>query len=115
MKLQKLLAIGFLLVISFAAATAQNTLPNPNDNSCWSSLDALRTCQLRAYNAAQDYDQRCSSYPEYQCAPSEQRQTSENAAAKQEKNKGSQATHPRRPGLKPLVPADAETQTANAK
>lgn len=115
MKLQKLLAIGFFLVISFAAATAQNTLPNPNDNSCWSSLDALRACQLRAYNAAQDYDQRCSSYPEYQCAPSEQGQTSENAAAKQDKNKGSQTTQPRRPGPKPLVPADAETQTANAK
>ena len=115
MKLQKLLAIGFLLVISFAAAAAQNTLPNPNDNSCWSSLDALRACQLRAYNAARDYDQRCSSYPEYQCAPSDQQQTAENAAAKQDKNKGSQTTHRRRPGLKPLVPADAETQTANAK
>ena len=115
MKLQKLLAIGFLLVIYFAGATAQNTLPNPNDNSCWSSLEALRACQLRAYNAAQDYDQRCSSYPEYQCAAAEQQQSPEKAAAKQDKNKGSQTTDPRRPGLKPLVPADAEAQTANAK
>ena len=115
MKLQKLLAIGFLLVISFAGATAQNTLPNPNDSSCWSSLDALRACQLQAYNAAQDYDRRYSSYPEYQCAPREQQQSTEKATAKQDKNKGSRTTNPRRPGLKPLVPADAETQTANAK
>ena len=115
MKLQKLLAIGFLLVISCAGATAQNTLPSPNDNSCWSSLDALRACQLRAYNAAQDYDQSCSSYPEYQCAPREQQQSPEKAAAKQDKNKGRQTTNPRRPGLKPLVPAEAETQAANAK
>ena len=115
MKLRKLLAIGFLLVISFAGATAQNTLPNPNDNSCWSSLDALRACQLRAYNAAQDYDQRCSCYPEYQRAAAEQQQSPEKAAAKPDKNKGSQTTKPRRPGLKPLVPADAETPTVNAK
>src|SRR6516225_2531613 len=115
MKLHKLLAIGFLLVISFAGATAQNTLPNPNDNSCWSSLEALPACQLRAYNAAQDYDQRCSSYPEYQCAAAEQQQSPQKAAAKQDKNKGSQTTNPRRPGWKPLVPADRETKTANAK
>jgi hypothetical protein len=63
MKLQKLLVIGFLLMISVAVATAQNILPNPNDDSCWSSLDALRACKLRAYNAAQDYERRCSSYP----------------------------------------------------
>jgi len=44
MKLQKLFVIGILLVISVAAATAQNTLPNPNDDACWSNLDALRAC-----------------------------------------------------------------------
>lgn len=115
MKLQKLLTIGFLLVISVAAVSAQNTLPNPKDDSCWSSLDALRACQLRAYNFAQDYDQRCTSYPEYQCSPAEQQQSPENTAAKHDKNQGSQTTHPRRPGLKPLVPADAETETANAE
>ena len=115
MRFQKLLVIGFLLVVSVAGATAQNTLPNPNDDACWSSLDALRACQLRAYNAAQDYDQRCSSYPEYQCAPAGEQQSPEQAAAQQDKNKGGQTTNPRRPGLKPLVPPDAETRTANAK
>ena len=35
MKLQKLLMIGFLILISVAGVSAQNTLPNPNDNSCW--------------------------------------------------------------------------------
>ena len=116
MKLQKLLAIGFLLVISVAVATAQNTLPNPINDSCWSSLDVLRVCQLRAYNAAaQDYDRRCSSYPESQCVPVEQQQTWENATVRQDKNKDTQTNNARRPGLKPLVPADAGTQTANAK
>jgi hypothetical protein len=114
MKLQKLLTIGFVLVMAVAAASAQNTLPNPNDDACWSSLDALRACQLRAYNIAQDYDQRCTSYPEYQCAPADP-QTAENAAAKQDKNKDKQTTNAQRPSLKPLVPSDAGTQTANAK
>ena len=115
MKLKKRLVIGFLLVISVAAATAQNTLPNPNDDGCWSSLGALRACQLRAYNAAEDYDRRCSSYPEYQCAPRDEQKSPEQAAAKPDKNKGSQSTKPRRPGLKSRVPADAETRTASAK
>lgn len=97
MKLQKLLVIGFLLVISVAVATAQNTLPNPNDDSCWSSLDALRACQLRAYNAAQDYERRCSSYPEYQCVPVEQQQTWENATVRQDKNQDTQTNNARRP------------------
>jgi hypothetical protein len=112
MKLQKLLTIGFLLVISVAAASAQNTLPNPNDDSCWSSLNALRACQLRAYNAEKDYEQRCTSYPEYQCAPVEQQQSPENAAAKQAKNKAAKTTDTRKPGLKPLAPPDAQAASA---
>jgi hypothetical protein len=115
MKLQRLLVIGFLLVISIAVATAQNIAPNPYNDSCWSSLDVLRACQLRAYNAAQDYDRRCSSYPEYQCVPVEQQQTWESATVRQDKNKDTQTNNARRPGLKPLVLADAGTQTANAK
>jgi len=81
----------------------------------WSSLDVLRACQLRAYDVAQDYDRRCSLYPEYQCVPVEQHQTRENATVRQDKNKDTQTNNARRPGLKPLVPADAGTQTANAK
>ena len=114
MKLQKLLTIGFLFVISVAAASAQNTLPNPSDDSCWSSLDALRACQLRAYNAAQDYEQRCTSYPEYQCIAAEQ-QTVSQAGAKPATNNAGQATSARKAGQKPLVPSDASTRTANAK
>jgi hypothetical protein len=113
MKLQTLLAVGFLLMISTAAVSAQNTLPNPNDDACWSSLDSLRACQLHAYDVAKDYDQRCTSYPEYQCAPVEQQQTLGNAAAKQDKS--AQTNKARRPGLKPVVSSNAGTQTANAK
>ncbi len=69
MKTLKLLSIGVLLLVSVATLSAQNTLPNPNNDSCWSSLAALRACQLQAYQQEQDYAQRCTSYPEYQCIP----------------------------------------------
>ena len=114
MKLQKLFMIGFLVLISVAGVSAQNTLPNPNDNSCWSSLEALRACQLQAYNAEIDYAQRCTSYPEYQCAPAEPQRNPVHAAAKQDKNKGAQTTNARKPGLKPLVRSETGTQTASA-
>jgi hypothetical protein len=32
-------------------------------------LSSLRACELQAYDRAVDYAQRCTSYPEYQCAP----------------------------------------------
>ena len=114
MKLQKLLTIGFLVVIWAAAVSAQNNLPNPNDDACWSSLSALRACHLRAYNAEMDYAQRCTSYPEYQCLPAEP-EDPETVAAKHGRDKAAQATNTRKPGLKPLAPADTGTQTANAK
>ena len=67
MKIRTFASIGILLLVSVATLAAQNSLPNPNDDACWSSLSALRACQLQAYNQAQDYAQRCTSYPEYQC------------------------------------------------
>jgi hypothetical protein len=69
MKLQKLIPVGVLLLLSVATLSAQNSLPNPHDDACWSSLSALRACQLQAYDQAMDYAQRCTSYPEYQCMP----------------------------------------------
>ena len=71
MKLQKLIPIGILLLLSVATLSAQSALPNPHDDACWSSLDALRACQLQAYDKAMDQAQRCTSYPEYQCLPAE--------------------------------------------
>jgi len=67
MKTLKLISIGVLLLVSVATLSAQNSLPNPHDDACWSSLAALRACQLKAYDQAVDYAQRCTSYPEYQC------------------------------------------------
>ena len=69
MKLQKLIPVGILLLLSVATLSAQNSLPNPHDDACWSSLSALRACQLQAYDQALDQAQRCTSYPEYQCLP----------------------------------------------
>jgi len=67
MKTLKLVTIGALLLVSVATVSAQTSLPNPQDDACWSSLAALRACQLKTYDLAVDYAQRCSSYPEYQC------------------------------------------------
>jgi hypothetical protein len=72
MKLQKLPVIGFLLVISVAVATAQNVLPNPNDDSCSSSLDPA-----------------CLPAPGVQRRV-EQQQTWKNATVRQDKNKDTQ-------------------------
>ena len=73
MKLQKLIPVGILLLLSVAALSAQTGLPNPHDDACWSSLAALRACELQAYDQAMDQAQRCSSYPEYQCLPAAER------------------------------------------
>jgi hypothetical protein len=67
--LMKLIPVGLLLLISAVSLSAQNTLPDPHNNSCWSSIGALQNCQIQAYNEAQDHAQRCTSYPEYQCIP----------------------------------------------
>jgi len=67
MKTLKLISIGVLLLVSVATLSAQTSLPNPHDDACWSSLGALRACQLQAFDQAVDYAQRCTSYPEYQC------------------------------------------------
>ncbi len=112
MKLQKLLTIGFLLIISVAALSAQNTLPNPNDDACWSSLDALRACQLQAYNAAMDQAQRCTSYPEYQCLPAEEPQQSVKHVAK-----GASKPDDNAPVAiaSPLVAPDTASPASNSK
>ena len=72
MKLQKLIPVGILLLLSVAALSAQSSLANPHDDACWSSISALRACELQAYDRAMDQAQRCTSYPEYQCLPADQ-------------------------------------------
>ena len=67
--LMKVLPIATLILISGLSLAAQNTLPDPHNDSCWSSIGALQNCQIQAYDQAQDYSQRCTSYPEYQCIP----------------------------------------------
>jgi hypothetical protein len=71
MKAYKLFLVGILFLVAVSTMQAQSSLPDPHNDSCWSSLAALRACQLEAYNQAQDYQQyyqsHCTSYPEYQC------------------------------------------------
>jgi hypothetical protein len=71
MKAYKLALIGVLFLVAVTTMQAQNSLPDAHDNSCWSSASALQACQLQADQKAdqqvQDYQYRCTSYPEYQC------------------------------------------------
>ena len=66
---QKLVPIGTLLLLFAAPLAAQNSMPNPHDESCWENLSTLHACMLEQYNRAIDQAERCSSYPEYQCLP----------------------------------------------
>jgi hypothetical protein len=113
MKLQRLTLIGILLLVSAAGLSAQNTLPNPNDVACWSSIDALRACQLQAYNAAMDQAQRCTSYPEYQCLPADE-PTQQKVSAKHAAKGASQANNAP-VAVSPVGASDTGVQASNAK
>ena len=113
MKIQKLFAIGILLLVSVAALSAQNTLPNPNDDACWSSLGALRACQLQAYNAAMDQAQRCSSYPEYQCLPAEE--PSQQKVSAKHAAKGAAQAKNAPVAVSPVDASSTGVQTADGK
>jgi hypothetical protein len=78
-KFRALTFIGILFVLSVAPMSAQNSLPSPKGASCWESLSALRACSLEQYNRELDYEQRCTSYPEYQCAPAPEQSMSPRA------------------------------------
>lgn len=67
MKAYKLFLVGILFLVAVSTMQAQSSLPDPHNDSCWSSVAALRACQLEAYQEQQDYQSRCTSYPEYQC------------------------------------------------
>ena len=68
-KLQTLIPVGILMILSVAPLSAQNGLPDPLNDACWQSLSALHACQVEQYNRAMDQAERCTSCPEYQCMP----------------------------------------------
>ena len=111
MKLQKLIPIGILLLVSVATVSAQNSLPNPHDDACWSSLSALRACQLQAYDQALDQAQRCSSYPEYQCLPAAEQPEQKIAAKRSAKSVSKVADNTPSAAAVP----DANGQVTNSK
>lgn len=113
MKLQKLIPVGILLLVSVATLSAQNSLPNPHDDACWSSLSALRACQLQAYDRAMDQAERCTSHPEYQCLPAEQpTQTAKHVAKKTKTPRTDDAVVA---VVGPVVAPDAAAQAGNSK
>src|SRR5208282_6419264 len=114
MKLQKLMLIGILLLVSVAALSAQNTLPDPHNDACWSSLDALHACQLQAYNAAVEQAERCTSYPEYQCLPA-QEQSQQKVSAKHATKGASQASNGMNTPVSSVDASDPGFQTVNTK
>ncbi len=67
MKFQKLIPVALLFLLSIGTLAAQTSLPDAHNDSCWSSLSALRACQLQVQQEAEQHAQNCTSYPEYQC------------------------------------------------
>lgn len=81
MTIRALFPIG-LLLLCLAPLSAQDSLPNPRDASCWESLATLHACALQQYNRAMAEAERCTSYPEYQCMPEPGPNAAELEAAK---------------------------------
>jgi hypothetical protein len=108
------IALGVLLVSS---AAAQSTLPNPHDDSCWSSLSALRGCQVQAYDEAQEqaqqHAQNCTSYPEFQCNDYYQPKAKAPKAVASPSSKHDATTAPTATAIPPVVPDDALVGGAN--
>jgi len=108
-KFRALSFIGILFVLSVGPLSAQNSLPSPKDASCWESLSALRACSLEQYNRELEYEQRCTSYPEYQCAPAPQQSVlPENAAKTMKKSKADKTA------VAVVQPSPAESMDATA-
>jgi hypothetical protein len=88
-----------LLLLTVSAASAQSSLPDPNDAACWQSLDSLHDCAQAQQDRAMAQAERCTSYPEYQCEPeSAQAQhvtTQEARLQKQKVKAASKAAQPR--------------------
>lgn len=117
MKLQKnireLLPIGILALLAVAPLSAQNSLPNPHDASCWESLSALHACALEQYDRDRDQAERCTSYPEYQCASEPEQKTAAEEVAKSKSQKGS-ANHDAAMNAA-LSPGSAPAQPSGSK
>src|SRR3974390_1938080 len=109
---QKLVPIGTLLLLFAAPLAAQNSMPNPHDESCWENLSTLHACVLEQYNRAIDQAERCSSYPEYQCMPE-----SDDGALSAEMAKGASKTNAAktRGNEKPAPVANAVASSATAQ
>ena len=116
-KFRALTFTGILFVLSVAPLSAQNRLPDPKDSSCWESLTALRACSLEQYNRELDYEQRCTSYPEYQCAPAAgHRAPSADLAKSEEKSKtDKRAAAEAQPSLSESMAATATSLPPDAK
>ena len=111
MKLMKLASLILLLFVSVASLAAQNTLPDPHNDNCWSSLSALRACQLQAETQAQEHAQNCTSYPEYQCF--DYYQPPQKTSAKSTSKANAKSTVPIT-ATSPIVAPDTNVQTGAA-
>ena len=116
MKLQKIIPVGILLLLSVATLSAQNALPNPHDDAGWSSLAALRACQLQAYDRAMDQAQRCTSYPEYQCLPAAEQPEQKISAKQSAKTVAKTANNEQNAvAVSAPVASDTDTQASNSQ
>jgi len=115
--LLKLVPIGALLLPLAAPSSAQNSMPNPHDASCWESLSTLHACMLEQYNRAIEQAERCSSYPEYQCmpAPDESASSTELAKGKSKSNSGKPGGNEKAAPVATAVALSATAQPVGSK
>jgi len=111
-KLPVLISIAIMFLMSVDPLSAQNNLPNPQDSSCWESLSALRACAIEQHNRELDYAERCTSYPEYQCAPA----PDENASQVEMAKRNSKTNASKKDAyVRPLSSSDSDAATATAQ
>lgn len=91
MKFAKLFSLAALVLLTASLASAQIAV-NPNDDACWQSLSSLRACQTVQLERAASQAERCTSFPEYQCAPEPEAATKHSQAKETKSEKKGPAT-----------------------
>lgn len=69
MRIPQTIVLMMVIFAALATANAQNVLPDEQNQACWQDLNSLRQCVATQQQKLADQAERCTSYPEYQCAP----------------------------------------------
>jgi hypothetical protein len=71
LRIAQTIALIMTIYAALGTASAQNLLPDAQDQACWQDLNSLRQCVATQRQKQADYAAGCTSYPEFQCAEPE--------------------------------------------